>query len=204
MPSPKLKELAEFLEIDLDDLKGDKGDRGDKGEKGDKGERGENGKDGKDGKDGKAGKDGKQGDRGEKGENGKDGKDGRDGQDGQDGKDGVKGREGKGGGGGGYSFIQRKWDMKVYVQTTATKNGFSKMGWDVVLCDCTANNITISLPSATHSLARITVKKTDASANTVTLDALGSQTIDGDFTLVITTQYTSVTVVSDGVNWYII
>ena len=169
-----------------------------KGEPGESGKKGKDGKDGRNGKDGKDGKDGKQGEIGEKGGNGKNGKDGRDGKDGSDGKDG------KGGGGGGYSFIQRKWDMKVYVQTSATKNDFSTMGWDAVLCNCSSNNITISLPDARHSRARITVKKIDASANTVTLDGLNSQTIDGDATLIISTQYTSVTVVSDGINWYIV
>ena len=76
---------------------------------------------------------------------------------------------------------------------------------NVALCDCTSNNITINLPAAsTASGLQYHIKKIDASANTVTIDGNGSETIDGALTQVISTQYNSITVVSDGSNWFII
>jgi hypothetical protein len=63
---------------------------------------------------------------------------------------------------------------------------------------------TITLPAAGSHTGRIyKIKKIDATANTVTIDANGSETIDGATTYVISAQYGSVTVVSDGTNWFI-
>jgi hypothetical protein len=64
--------------------------------------------------------------------------------------------------------------------------------------------VTITLPDATTCKGReYIVKKIDASANTVTLDAYSTQTIDGALTQVISTQWSTRTVVSDGSNWII-
>jgi hypothetical protein len=38
----------------------------------------------------------------------------------------------------------------------------------------------------------------------VTLDPNGSQTIDGDLTFVISTQYEAIEIESDGANWWVI
>ena len=71
------------------------------------------------------------------------------------------------------------------------------------LCDCTSNAITINLPTAVAGL-RYEIKKIDSSSNAVTIDGFGSETIDGGLTAVINTQYESVTIVSDGTNWFIV
>jgi len=47
------------------------------------------------------------------------------------------------------------------------------------------------------------VKKIDASANTVTLDANSTEVIDGALTVVIGTQYQSYNIVSNNSAWYI-
>lgn len=74
-----------------------------------------------------------------------------------------------------------------------------------VLCDATSNAITINLPSAVlFEGAIFRIKKIDSSSNYVTIDGDGSETIDGATTLVITTQYNSVTIQSDGSNWNIL
>jgi len=76
---------------------------------------------------------------------------------------------------------------------------------NVALCDCTSNNITINLPAAsTASGLQYHIKKIDSSANTVTVDGNGAETIDGATTKTISTQYDSITIVSDGSNWFII
>lgn len=75
---------------------------------------------------------------------------------------------------------------------------------EVVLMDATAGNKTVNLPAAsTASGKEITVKKVDASGNTVTIDGDGSETIDGATTKVISSQWDSVTMVSNGTAWYI-
>lgn len=73
----------------------------------------------------------------------------------------------------------------------------------IVYADATAGNITVNLPDASLVPGRrYIVKKIDATANTVTIDALGGQTIDNFLTLVLTVQDESYTIDSDGVlNW---
>jgi len=76
------------------------------------------------------------------------------------------------------------------------------VGVTVVLADATSGNITITLPAAADNEDRmIAVKKTDASANTVTVDGNASETIDGSATQVLTSQYDVIMMVSDGTNW---
>lgn len=81
----------------------------------------------------------------------------------------------------------------------------------VLLVNATGGNITVTLPdsgtvaSPKDEMGKIFhVKKVDASANTVTVDGFSTQTIDGATTNVISTQYDSITIVSDGSNWHII
>jgi len=217
----QLKEFTDFFEIDKSILVGEKGDKGDKGEKGDTGEKGDKGDKGDKGERGEQGLKGERGLSGEDGIDGKDGKDGKDGENGKDGKDvdleelktfakeEIKERVSKmpvRGGTPSYAphSMQRKFDYRVYTQTAATRNHSAKTGWEVILCDCTSNNITINLPTAVGNQARLTIKKIDSSGNTVTIDGSGSQTIDGGETATITSQYSAVTVVSDNSNWHIV
>lgn len=73
-----------------------------------------------------------------------------------------------------------------------------------VAVSASAANRTITLPTAAGITGReYTVKKTDATSNTVTIDGAASETIDGDLTLVLVSQYQSVTLVSDGTNWLV-
>lgn len=70
---------------------------------------------------------------------------------------------------------------------------------DVILC---TNTITISLPLAASATKRLVIKNTGT--GTVTIDASGSETIDGALTYDLSVQYESITIVSDGTGWYII
>lgn len=79
------------------------------------------------------------------------------------------------------------------------------VGDDVVLVDATAAAVTVTLPTAaSFKDISVTVKKTDASANAVTIDGNGSELIDGAATKALATQYKSYTVISDGAGWQII
>ena len=71
--------------------------------------------------------------------------------------------------------------------------------------DATSGNVTLTLPKAERMKGRLLwVKKTDSSANTVTLDGDGTETLDGATTQVISTQYVCLTVLSDGTVWWIV
>lgn len=89
-------------------------------------------------------------------------------------------------------------------QTSATLSPSSNAGNPVILCDCTSNNITVTLPTAVGALARFTIKKTDSTANTVTIATSSAQTIDDASTQVIGRQYTSVDLISNNANWSIV
>jgi hypothetical protein len=61
--------------------------------------------------------------------------------------------------------------------------------------------VTVSLPSAVSNLVAYTIVKSDASANAVTVDPSGAETINGDATRDLSTQWDAVTLRSDGANW---
>lgn len=71
--------------------------------------------------------------------------------------------------------------------------------------DCSGANRTATLPpAASAKFRKYTIKKIDASANTLTIDADAAETIDGALTVVLTVQWQTVTVQSDGTTWYIV
>ena len=75
----------------------------------------------------------------------------------------------------------------------------------IILADATGGAFTINFPSAlSMSGQTLSIKKIDATANTITLDADGSETIDDELTQTLTTQYDSINMVSNGIRWFII
>lgn len=79
-----------------------------------------------------------------------------------------------------------------------TANAFD----EVILGNANSAAITITLPTAVGRTDPITVKKIDFSQNFVTVDANGSQTIDGALTFVLRVPWESITMVPQGGNWY--
>lgn len=74
-----------------------------------------------------------------------------------------------------------------------------------------SGNVTVTLPTAasaynnTDGIGRIhEVKKIDADADTVTVDGDGAELIDGAATAVLTVQWETISVQSNGTSWYII
>lgn len=76
---------------------------------------------------------------------------------------------------------------------------------NVILGDATGGALMFTLPSAASATGQVFFfKKIDASVNVVTVKGNLTELIDGSNTFLITTQYASVTVVSDGTQWWII
>ena len=90
----------------------------------------------------------------------------------------------------------------AYRSVSATGNVVS--GDYLIIADATAGAITLTLPPVALVPGRIYVfKRINSGANTVTVDAYGSETIDGALTHVLSPQWNSITIISDGAAWYI-
>lgn len=74
-----------------------------------------------------------------------------------------------------------------------------------LLCSASAGAFTVTLPPASECRGlALQVKKTDASANAVTVAAYGSDAIEGVATRSLPSQYKFLSLVSDGVStWYV-
>ena len=71
-----------------------------------------------------------------------------------------------------------------------------------ILADASGGNMTITLPAAGAN-KRIHITKIDASAFTVTIDGATSETINGQLTQTLNTQYDSITLFADTKEWFI-
>lgn len=92
----------------------------------------------------------------------------------------------------------------TFTQTTKTANYTATTSDFYIWVDATGGAVTITLPTAIGNAGRtFVIKKIDSSGNAVTIDANGSQTIDGALTQVITTQYAAYSIASDNANWFI-
>lgn len=107
----------------------------------------------------------------------------------------VQQTAGGGGGGGGGT-------TNIYTGTTTVSGDYTATSSDQqILVNANSAQVTITLPSA-NLIPGLTflVKKTDASGNQVIISRSGSDTINGDTTAVLQTQYTAVSVIADGVS----
>lgn len=95
------------------------------------------------------------------------------------------------------------WGAAGAARTVVTKTTtYTAVTGDIVLASASGGAWALTLPAVTAG-ATVTVKKTDSSANAVTVTP-ASGTIDGASTLVINSQYDSFDVVADGTNWWIL
>jgi hypothetical protein len=92
------------------------------------------------------------------------------------------------------------------MQTVAKTGAYTVTVDDgVILCDASSAAFTVTLPAVSGNAGlNFHIKKTDSSGNAVTVDGNASETIDGATTAVITAQWESIQIVSDGSAWYII
>lgn len=93
----------------------------------------------------------------------------------------------------------------VNVGITSVSADYSAAAERVILVDATGGPITVTLPALLGMDGRLySVKKTDASANAVTVDGNSSDTIDGAATSSLASQYDSITVVAGPTEWNIL
>lgn len=76
----------------------------------------------------------------------------------------------------------------------------------VISCDATAGAVTVNLPAvATAGEGKVyIIKKSDAGANKVTVDASTTETIDGELTYELASQYAYVVLYCNGTSWDVI
>lgn len=99
-------------------------------------------------------------------------------------------------------------DDATYCITASKSSAYTILTTDrnkLILVDATGGAVTITLPAAATAEDgfSVTIKKIDSSTNAVTIDGDASETIDGATTYVISSQYESVSVVSDATKWHI-
>lgn len=101
------------------------------------------------------------------------------------------------------SFFKRYTGLRIPPTQTVASN--IEVKDDVILCDATGAAFTEHLPPAAYMRGKsLYFKKTDSSANLVTIDGFGAETIDGATTKVLYDQYESIRIMSDGTNWHMI
>jgi hypothetical protein len=89
--------------------------------------------------------------------------------------------------------------------STKTSNYVVLTSDNVLLANCAGGAILFSLPAAASATGQVFFfKKIDATANAMTIQANGSEVIDGSNTQSTTVQYESFTMVTDGAAWYIL
>ena len=91
----------------------------------------------------------------------------------------------------------------TYLAKTSAYTVTVQDGRDVVIAaDASGGAFTVTLYTAVgNTNRRVTVKKTDSSANAVTIDGNASETIDGATTITLTQQYATATLTSNNANW---
>lgn len=77
--------------------------------------------------------------------------------------------------------------------------------YHTVFADATTAAFTVTLPTAVGNVGkRFRFEKTDATTNAVTIDANGSQTINGALVYALSARYQAVEIVGDGANWLVV
>lgn len=101
--------------------------------------------------------------------------------------------------------INRAADGYIFPATSQTSAYTMTLNDSVILVDATSGAVTVTLkPARECEGKRVTIKKTDASANAVTIDGDGSETIDGAATKSLATQYKAYELVSYNGAWWIV
>jgi hypothetical protein len=88
---------------------------------------------------------------------------------------------------------------------SSTHTGSASDRNKILLCDATGGAFNVNLLAAATAGTgfALIVKKIDSSANAITIDGNASETIDGETTKTLSSQYQSCLLVCDGTNWHV-
>ncbi|MEO6232307.1 MAG: hypothetical protein ABIP10_19410 [Ferruginibacter sp.] len=102
------------------------------------------------------------------------------------------------------STLQTDGSVSMAIRTITGASTATSTDYTIV-SNNVSGAITLDLPTAVGIAGRVyVIKKISATSNDVTIDANGSQTIDGATTLVLSAQYATATIQSDGANWIVL
>lgn len=97
------------------------------------------------------------------------------------------------------------WSDATLATATKSSNYTISATDTIIFANAGSGNVTISLPTASANAGyRFYVKRVDSSGNTCAVARTGTDTIDGQASISLDLQYTSLTIASDGTAWYII
>ena len=101
------------------------------------------------------------------------------------------------------------WVRKLFDGTQATFKTLTitqevRVGGTIYLVDTTSGSVVVTLPLAKDAKGEYFVFKKIVAANTMTIDGAGAETIDGAITQAFTTQWSVVTIASNGTAWYVV
>ncbi len=179
---------------------GSPGDQGDAGPMGSIGARGLTGLKGAQGPRGLNGSEGDKGDRGDKGDKGERGAEV------TIDEEKLKALIRQLSSGGGRGQLLLGWNRQRTLSTVAKTSAYTATSVDhLITCDASGAAFTVTLP-AISGVPGITyhIKKTDSSANAVTVDGDASETIDGGTTATIATQFESIMIIAGASEWHVI
>lgn len=103
----------------------------------------------------------------------------------------------------GFGFITAANLSRTVVNITNTGLALIQNACDIVIMSAATNNAQATLPAPSTG-AVIVFKRTDSSTNTCTITRNAAETIDGATSIQLYYQYESVTLVSDGTNWFVV
>jgi hypothetical protein len=102
------------------------------------------------------------------------------------------------------TFVNNHASPYEAVSVSSTTYSVTKTSGEIViLCNTTANDIDIYLPTAVGNKAKIIIKNVGG-ANSLLITADGSETIDGSLSVSLNTVYYFANLVSDNSNWHIV
>jgi hypothetical protein len=106
--------------------------------------------------------------------------------------------------GGVTSKVTRANNSKIITESTAKTSNYTFTANDeTIKFDTSSGNITASLPTAVGIKGKWYVAIKTSASNTLTIDPDGSETINGAANYTITNNNSTVTMQSDGSNWYV-
>lgn len=105
--------------------------------------------------------------------------------------------------------LSPKWDSAAAIYLPVSNAGTStnytlSASTENFLIVNNASAVTVNLPTAVGLTGKVFTVKRLSTLNNVTIEGDGSETIDGAANLVLSTQYHSATILSDGSNWHVL